>query len=284
MHVSSGGLDGFVSVEVAPALAHDTNGTVAAAKYLHGRIARPNLLVKIPATIEGIPAIEESIASGISVNVTLIFGLERYEAVMDAYIAGLRRLLDSGVHDLSMMQGVASFFVSRVDTEVDRRLEDIASACHSTASPEILAFRGKAAVAQAQVAYDMFCSKFSGPGWEVLANAGAIAQRPLWASTSTKNPSYPDLLYVDSLIGPQTVNAMPDQTVEAFLDHGTVVRTVDADAGSAREVLSALDEFGVNMAEVAKVLEDEGVSSFSKSFDELLQALSDKASILKGSR
>jgi transaldolase len=267
LYESSQGGDGFVSVEVAPDLAHDTEGTSAAARYLHDTIARPNLLVKIPGTAEGVPAIRQMISEGRSINVTLIFSLERYAEVMEAYLSGL----EAYEGDLSSIHSVASFFISRVDTETDRRLETIGS-------PEALALRGKAAVAQGKLAYKGFQSTFSGPRWDALVARGAKFQRPLWASTSTKNPAYPDTLYVDTLIGPDTVNTMPDATIKAFDDHGTLARTVDRDIDEAEAVWRQLADAGVDMEDVAAQLEREGVSSFEKSFDELLTALQTKAS------
>jgi len=289
---ASGGGDGFVSLEVAPALARDVDGTVALARSLHDRIDRPNLFVKVPATAEGVSAIRTLVGEGRSINVTLIFGLERYDEVVEAYIGGLEDYLAAGATDLSNVHSVASFFVSRVDTEVDRRLEKLAGGADGGAGAAggtpggdggdqaILALRGKAAVAQAQMAYQHFVKAFAGPRWEALAAKGARVQRPLWASTSTKNPAYPDLLYVDSLIGPDTVNTMPSQTIDALLDHGTVARTVDADPDGAAAVLRQLEDVGIDFADVSAVLEDEGVHSFAKSFDELLQALTDKANSL----
>lgn len=262
----SGGTDGFVSVEVAPSLAYDTDGTAAAARHLHERIAQPNLMVKIPGTKEGLPAIQQMIAEGHNINVTLVFSLQRYGEVIEAYLAGL----ESHDGDLSTIASVASFFVSRVDTEVDRRLEQIGS-------EKALSLRGRAAVANAVMAYQLFLERFSGDRWDALAARGAAVQRPLWASTSTKNPDYDDLLYVNNLIGPNTVNTLPDPTVEAFADHGVVRRTIDADVDAAKGVLEEIAAVGVDMDDVTRVLEDEGVASFSKSFDELMQALHDKA-------
>ena len=293
---SSDGIDGFVSLEVAPSLAHDTAGTITAARHFHELIALPNLYVKIPGTAEGVPAIRAMVSEGRNINVTLLFSLERYDEVIEAYIGGLEAFVAGGATDLSHVHGVASFFVSRVDTEVDRRLETAASRTAGSSgasgasgaagaagdSAAVLELRGKTAVAQAVLAYELFLSRFSGPRWEALAARGALVQRPLWASTSTKNPSYPDLLYVDTLIGPDTVNTMPDQTIDGFLDHGTVARTVDSDVDGARRVLADLAKAGVDMADVARTLEDEGVASFCKSFDELQQALSDKANALHG--
>jgi len=262
----SEGLDGFVSVEVAPSLAHHTEGTLAAARALHARIDAPNLYVKIPGTAAGLPAVRDVIADGKSVNVTLLFSLERYAQVIEAYLSGL----EACDGDLGGVSSVASFFVSRVDNEIDGRLDAIGSG-------EALALRGKAAVANAQLAYELFLSAFSGPRWEALVARGARVQRPLWASTSTKNPSYPDTLYVDTLIGPDTVNTLPDATLEAFEDHGTVARTVDADLAGARAVLDALAAVGIDLADVTQQLEDEGVASFQDAFDGLLASLSAKA-------
>ncbi|MDA8033045.1 MAG: transaldolase, partial [Actinomycetota bacterium] len=235
-------------------------------------------LVKIPATVEGIGAIEQMIAEGRSINVTLIFSLERYGAVIEAYLAGLERLAASG-GDLSKVASVASFFVSRVDTEVDRRLDEVGKAGGPRAAAA-LALRGKAAVAQARLAYALFEERFASPRFAALAEAGARVQRPLWASTSTKNPAYPDLLYVDQLVGRDTVNTMPAPTLDAFLDHGTVARTVDAGVDEARADLAALAEVGVDLEDVTATLEREGVESFARSFDDLMGSLEAKAEAL----
>jgi transaldolase len=268
--------DGYVSLEVSPAQAHDTDSTLTSARDLHARIAQPNLLVKVPATKEGVRAIETLIGEGHSINVTLIFGLDRYDEVMEAYLRGLEALVAAGREDeLSKVASVASFFVSRVDTEVDRRLETLAGGDKGDGA--ILGLRGTAAVAQAQSAYQHFHRTFAGERWEALRDKGARVQRPLWASTSTKNPGYPDLLYVDSLIGPATVNTMPEPTLRAFEDHGTLKRTADADPDGAADALARLADAGIDMLDVEQTLEDEGVNSFSKSFDELLQSLTDKA-------
>ncbi|WP_208028615.1 transaldolase [Rhabdothermincola sediminis] len=263
---ASDGVDGFVSVEVDPGLARDTAATIEAARHLHTTIAQPNLYVKIPGTAEGLPAIRQMIAEGRNINVTLLFSVDRYAEVIEAYLSGL----EACDGDLSRVSSVASFFVSRVDTETDRRLEAIGS-------PEALALRGKVAVANAKLAYERFVAAFSGPRWEALAARGARPQRPLWASTSTKNPAYSDVLYVDELIGPGTVNTMPDQTLEAFLDHGTVRRTIDEDLAGAHATMATLAEVGVDLADVARTLEDEGVAAFSKSFEELIATLEGKA-------
>ena len=266
VHEESGGEDGFVSIELAPDLARDTEGSIAAARRFHERINQPNLYVKIPATEEGVPAIHRMVSEGRNINITLIFSLERYAEVIEAYLGGL----EAYEGDPSKVRSVASFFVSRVDTEVDRRLEAIGG-------DEARALRGKAAVAQAKLAYQLFRQRFRGGRWEELAARGANLQRPLWASTSTKNPDYPDLLYVETLIGPDTVNTMPEQTIEALEDHGTIARTVDQGVAEAEEVFTKLAAVGVDMEDVGRVLEEEGVTAFSKSFDELIGALERKS-------
>lgn len=275
LYEQSGGQDGFVSLEVSPRLAYDTEATIKDSRGFHETIKMPNLFVKIPATEPGIPAIRQMISEGRNINITLIFSLQRYEAVIEAYISGLEALDQAG-GDLSKVHSVASFFVSRVDTEVDRRIERLVAEGGEGASA-LEGLRGKAAVAQAKLAYQLFEQKFSGQRWDALQAKGAHRQRPLWASTSTKNPAYPDLLYVDNLIGPDTVNTMPDATIEAFSDHGKVQRTVDRDVDQARAALDALAEAGIDMHDVSRQLEEEGVAAFSKSYDELLQALETKA-------
>ena len=266
---ASGGTDGFVSVEVAPELAHDTDGTIAAARELHERIARPNLFVKIPATAEGIAAIEAMTAEGRSINITLIFSLARYRQVIDAYVGGLEAFTNGG-GDASTVHSVASFFVSRVDTELDRRLVAVGT-------DEALALRGRGAVAQAKAAYELFLERFSGERWKRLAALGAHPQRPLWASTSTKDPSLPDTLYVDSLIGPDTVNTLPETTIAAFEDHGTLARTIDVGVDEARAVLRGLGGVGIDLDDVGLTLEGNGVAAFHQSFQHVLAALEAKA-------
>jgi transaldolase len=272
VHDQSGGEDGFVSIEVAPGLARDIDGTITAARDLHERIDQPNLYVKIPATAEGVPAIRQMVSEGRNINITLIFSLSRYDEVIEAYLSGL----EAYDGDLSKVHSVASFFVSRVDTEVDRRLEAIGT-------DEALELRGQAAVAQAKLAYQLFRQRFEGGRWEELKARGANLQRPLWASTSTKNPTYSDLLYVDTLIGPDTVNTLPEQTIAAFEDHGTIARTVDEGMHVAEGVYESLERIGIDMEDVARVLEEEGVASFSKSFDELIGALEQKSAELSAS-
>lgn len=263
---ASAGVDGYVSVEVDPRLARDGAKTCEAARLLHRQINAPNLYVKIPGTAEGLQPIRTMIAEHRSINVTLIFSLERYAQVMETYLCGL----EAAQGDLSDVSSVASFFVSRLDTEVDRRLDVIGT-------PSAYELKGRAASASAKLAYELFRRTFSGPRWEALVERGARVQRPLWASTSTKNPEYPDTLYVDGLIGPDTVNTLPDATMAAFEDHGTVRRTIDAGLDAARAVFDDLAEIGVDVASVAAQLETEGVASFEKSFDELLDALDAKA-------
>jgi transaldolase len=275
LHGESSGRDGFVSVEIDPSLARDGEGTLAAARKLHERIARSNVMIKIPATPEGLPAIRTMIAEGRNVNVTLIFSLERYAEVIEAYLSGLEDQARSPGANLAAVNSVASFFISRVDSEVDARLSN-------TGGDMAGRLVGKAAIAQAHLAYELFVSKFSGPRWQALADRGAVAQRPLWASTSTKNAAYPDTLYVDQLIGPNTVNTLPDATLEAFDDHGRLARTVDSDVSNAHHTWAQLSDAGVDMKDVAAKLEAEGIASFQQSFTDLLGALSAKYESLKG--
>jgi transaldolase len=263
--------DGFVSVEVAPDLARQTRATIEAARGLHQRIAEPNLLVKIPATPQGVPAIGALVAEGRNINVTLVFSLSRYAEVLEAYLSGLETFVADG-GDPAAVHGVASFFVSRVDVEVDRRLEMIGTA-------EALALRGSAAIAQAKLAYRMFTETFSGGRWERLESVGANIQRPLWASTSTKNPAYPDTRYVDGLIGPHTVNTLPEPTITAFEDHGHLGTTITADLPAAVEVLRRLATVGIDMDDVGRTLEDDGVTKFQGSFHDLLASLATEPAV-----
>jgi transaldolase len=251
--------DGWVSLEVDPALAHDTEATIEEAKRLHALVDRPNVFIKIPATKEGLPAIEETIAAGIPVNVTLIFSLERHREVAEAYIRGVQRYADAG-GDLSTMASVASFFVSRVDTEADKRLDEVGG--HDE-------LKGTLAIANAKLAYVTYQETFAGERWEALKAKGASAQRCLWASTSTKNPDYRDVLYVEELIGPDTVNTMPRETVEAFLDHGNVRDSLTEDVDGARRTLDAFAAAGIDYDDVVATLEREGVEKFAKSFQQL---------------
>jgi transaldolase len=269
IHDASEGCDGFASIEVAPEIAHDTAATIAAARALHERIAQPNLLVKIPATPAGVPAIHAMIAEGRSINVTLVFSLERYGQVIDAYLSGLEALHAAG-GKVSRVHSVASFFVSRVDTEVDRRLDALGTGAAGR-------LRGRAAVAQAKLAYQLFRNRFAGPRWDALAAAGAHPQRPLWASTSAKNAAYPDTVYVDNLIGADSVNTLPEATIAAFEDHGRVERTIDAGVTAAAAAMEQLAGQGIDMRDVGHTLEEQGVASFHESFARLLEALQAKA-------
>ena len=259
------GQDGYVSMEVDPDLAYETEATIEQAQRFHDWIDRPNLYVKIPATEPGLPAIEEMVARGRNINVTLIFGLERYAAVAEAYVRGLERLVEGG-GDPSKVASVASFFVSRVDTEADKRLDE-------AGRPEL---KGKLAVANAKLAYRRFKEIFSGSRWDALESKGATAQRCLWASTSTKNPEYRDVLYVEELVGPRTVNTMPKETIEAFQDHGEVALTLEEGLDEARAVFDRLAEAGVDYDDVTDTLEREGVEKFSDSFRELIAGIEQK--------
>jgi transaldolase len=261
------GRDGYVSIEVDPTLAYDTEATIAEAQRLHELIDRPNLFVKIPATREGLPAIEEMISRGRSINVTLIFGLERYAEVAAAYIRGLERLVAGG-GDPTSVASVASFFVSRVDTEADRRVEE-------AGGPDELL--GTLAVANAKLAYQRYKEIFAGERWEELAARGATPQRCLWASTSTKNPAYRDVMYVEELIGPDTVNTMPEETIEAFQDHGRVAPTLEQGVEEARAVFDRFAEAGIDYDDVTRTLEREGVEKFADSFAELLEGIRSKS-------
>jgi transaldolase len=261
------GQDGYVSLEVDPNLASDTAGTIEEAQRLHETIDRPNLFVKIPATKAGLPAIEEMIARGRSINVTLIFSLERYAEVAEAYIRGLERLVEDG-GDPGTVASVASFFVSRVDTETDRRLDEIGG--HGE-------LKGKLAIANAKLAYQGYKEIFAGDRWEALSSRGATTQRCLWASTSTKNPAYRDVMYVEELIGPQTVDTMPEETIEAFQDHGEVAPTLEQGIDEAKRVFEEIQQAGVDYDDVTDTLEREGVEKFADSFAELLEGIRAKS-------
>jgi transaldolase len=260
------GQDGRVSIEVDPRLAHETERTIAEARGLWWLVDRPNVMIKIPAMAEGIPAITAATAEGISVNVTLIFGLDRYDAVMDAYVSGLEQAADKGI-DLSTIRSVASFFVSRVDTEVDKRLEKIGT-------DDALALRGKAAVANARLAYERFEKVVASDRWKALAAKGANVQRPLWASTGVKNPEYDDTMYVADLVAPDTVNTMPEATLDAVADHGQISEnTIAGTYDDARKVLDALNGLGIGYDEVIEVLESEGVQKFEDSYAQLAEGV-----------
>ncbi len=268
VHTSTDGVDGYVSFEVDPTLAYDAEATIAEAARLHQDIDKPNLYVKIPATKPGLTAIEEMIARGRSINVTLIFSLERYGEVVESYLRGLERLVATG-GDPASVASVASFFVSRVDSEGDKRLDEIGG--HD-------ALKGKLAVANARLAYQHYLDEFSSERFDFLASKGARPQRCLWASTSTKNPEYRDVMYVEDLIGPNTVNTMPDSTIRAFQDHGEAAPRLTQDIGEARATFEALARAGVDYDDVTEVLEREGVEKFIASFEELLAGIDVKRS------
>jgi len=261
------GQDGYVSWEVDPKLAYDREGTIAEARRLHEWIERPNLYVKIPATEPGLGAIEEMIASGRNINVTLIFSLERHREVMESYVRGVERFVEAG-GDPSIVHSVASFFVSRVDTETDKRLDEIGGKAQE--------LKGKLAIANAKLAYQNDLEIFSSPRWQELEAEGATRQRCLWASTSTKNPDYRDVMYVEELIGPETVDTMPEETIRAFQDHGKVELTLTKDVDAAFKLFDDLAAAGIDYNDVSKTLEEEGVQKFTDSFDELLEGIAAK--------
>jgi len=271
LYEESGYLDGYVSVEVNPNLADDTSSTLAEAERLWEAVDRSNVMIKIPATSAGIPAIQKAIAAGICVNVTLIFSLDRYGQVMQAYINGMEERIQDG-KDVSKVASVASFFISRIDSEVDGALEVLRS--ENLLESEIASsLLGKAAIANAKLAYNGFSETFSGPRFVKLQNAGAQFQRPLWASTSTKNPNYPDTYYVDNLIGPKTVNTLPPHTLEAFRDHGVAENRLESGLVDARNSLAKLESLGISMKEVTHKLEREGVEKFASSYHNLIDTV-----------
>jgi transaldolase len=264
---ATGGVDGRVSLEVDPRIARDTAKTIAEARALWWLVDRPNLFIKIPATEQGLPAITQCLSEGISINVTLIFSLDRYGQVMDAFFAGLEQAAQAG-HDLASLASVASFFVSRMDTEVDKRLDKLGA-------PEAAALRGKAAIANARLAYELYEERFATPRWEALRRAGARPQRPLWASTSTKDPAYPDTMYVEELVAPGTVNTMPESTLRAMADHGRLRGdTGRGGYAEARQLFVDLEALGIGYRDVVTVLEEEGVAKFAASWQELLESIS----------
>jgi transaldolase len=277
-HERTNGADGFVSIEVSPSAANNANATISEATRLWATVDRPNVMVKVPGTVEGAVAVRRLTANGINVNITLLFAIEAHKSVIDAYMAGLEDRVQSG-KDISKIHSVASFFVSRVDTEVDKRLD--AAIAKSPANQETLkSLRGRAAIANAKLAYRLFQSEIASPRWKALASKGATVQRPLWASTSTKNPAYRDVMYVELLIGPDTVNTMPPQTIAAFRDHGIVARTVDANVDEAQRMIDTLERNGISMRDVTDKLLSDGLASFQKSFDTLLAGLEKKTKAL----
>jgi transaldolase len=271
---ATNGVDGRVSIEVDPRLAHETARTVAEAKGLWWMVDRPNVMIKIPATEAGLPAITAAIAAGINVNVTLIFALDRYDAVMDAYLTGLEQAKANGI-DLSTIHSVASFFVSRVDTEIDKRIDKIGT-------DEAKALRGKAGVANARLAYERFENVVASDRWQALAAAGAHVQRPLWASTGVKDPAYPDTMYVDDLVAAHTVNTMPEATLQATFDHGNITGdTITGTYDDARAVLAGLENLGIGYHDVVQLLEVEGVQKFEDSYAQLAESVRNQLAAIK---
>ena len=273
------GGDGYVSIEVSPASANDTNATVAEAQRLWSMVGRPNVMIKVPGTTEGAGAVRQLIAAGMNVNITLLFAIDAHRRVIEAYFAGLEDRLRAG-KPIDRVASVASFFVSRVDSEIDKRLDALAEAASGAERDRILALRGRAAVANAQLAYRLFLEQFSSPRWAPLKAAGAKLQRPLWASTSSKNPAYRDVMYVEQLIGPDTVNTMPPATIDAFRDHGEVARTVDAQFSAAERTIADLDAIGIDLSDVTGKLLRDGLASFQKSFETLTAGLERKSAAL----
>ncbi|HWG32531.1 MAG TPA: transaldolase [Gemmatimonadaceae bacterium] len=269
------GDDGYVSIEVSANLANDAAATIEEAHRLWATVNRPNLLVKVPGTVEGAKAVRQLITDGVNVNITLLFAVKAHERVIDAYIDGLEARVSKKL-PIDRIASVASFFVSRVDTEVDKRLEAIGGSARQ--------YEGKAAIANAKMAYQLFVTKFGGARWNALEAKGARVQRPLWASTSTKNPAYRDVLYVENLIGPDTVNTMPPKTIEDFRDHGIVARTVDADMAQARAELAAIAQAGVSLDDVTDTLLREGIASFEKSFETMTAGIKAKVAQLHSSK
>jgi transaldolase len=276
---STGGADGYVSIEVSPGSANNAKETVAEAQRLWAMVNRPNVMIKVPGTAEGAIAVRTLIGAGINVNITLLFAIEAHGRVIEAYIAGLEDRVKAG-KPVDHIASVASFFVSRVDTEVDKRLDTLAAKATGDDKAKILALRGKAAIANAQLAYKLFVEEFAKPRCSPLRIAGARVQRPLWASTSTKNPAYRDVMYVEQLMGPDTVNTMPPATIEAFKDHGEVRRTVDADFAGAERTMRELAAAGIDMTDVTNKLLSDGLASFQKSFESLTAGLEKKREAL----
>ena len=272
------GGDGFVSIEVSPGAANDAQATISEATRLWATVDRPNVFIKVPGSVEGARAVRALTANGVNVNITLLFAIEAYERVIEAYMAGLEDRLEQG-KDIRSIHSVASFFVSRVDTEVDKRLD---AAIKGGAQDQQLlqSLKGKAAIANAKLAYRLFQDSIAGSRWKALAAKGATVQRPLWASTSTKNPAYRDVMYVEELIGPDIVNTMPPQTISAFADHGVVKRTVDVDVDKSQQTITALEQHGILMRDVTDKLLADGVASFQKSFDDLIAGLQKKTKAL----
>ena len=275
VYSSTRGGDGYVSIEVSPGVSHSADATVEEARRLWKTVDRPNVMVKVPGSAEGAIAVRRLITEGINVNITLLFAIEAHERVSDAYIAGLEDRIKSG-KPIDGLHSVASFFVSRVDTEVDKRLDALIAKADAAERDRLKMLKGRAAIANAKLAYRLFRQKFAGPRWETLARQGARLQRPLWASTSTKNPEYRDVMYVEELIGPDTVDTMPPATIEAFREHGVVDRTVDKKVAAAEGLLREIEAVGISMKDVTAKLLVDGIASFQKSFDELIGGLESK--------
>jgi transaldolase len=275
VYSSTRGGDGYVSIEISPGVSHDAEAAVKEARRLWTTVDRPNVMVKVPGTAEGAVAVRRLIAEGINVNITLLFALEAHERVIEAYMAGLEDRIKAR-QPIDGLASVASFFVSRVDTEIDKRLDALIARAPTAEKERLELLKGRAAIANAKLAYRLFRQKFAGPRWEALAKQGARVQRPLWASTSTKNPAYRDVMYVEELIGPDTVDTMPPATIDAFRDHGVVTRTVDKKVSVAEALLEEIEAVGISMREVTEKLLVEGIASFQKSFDELIAGLESK--------
>jgi transaldolase len=275
VYSSTRGADGYVSIEISPGVSHDANAAIEEARRLWKTVDRPNVMVKVPGTVEGAVAVRRLIAEGINVNITLLFAIEAHERVIESYLGGLEDRVKARL-PIDGLASVASFFVSRVDTEIDKRLDALIAKAPQQEKERLQTLKGRAAIANAKLAYRLFRQKFAGPRWEALAKQGARVQRPLWASTSTKNPAYRDVMYVEELIGPDTVDTMPPATIDAFKDHGVVARTVDKRVAVAEAVLKEIEAVGISIREVTEKLLIEGIASFQKSFDELIAGLEAK--------
>ena len=279
VYSSTRGADGFVSIEISPGVSHDADAAVEEARRLWKTVDRPNVMVKVPGTVEGAVAVRRLIAEGVNVNITLLFAIQAHERVIEAYMAGLEDRIKTR-QPIDGLASVASFFVSRVDTEVDKRLDTLIAKASPAEKERLKMLKGRAAIANAKLAYRLFRQKFAGPRWEALAKQGARVQRPLWASTSTKNPEYRDVMYVEELIGPDTVDTMPPATIEAFRDHGAVDRTVDKKVAAAEGLIKEIEAVGIPMKDVTEKLLVDGIASFQKSFDELIAGLEAKVGSL----
>ena len=275
VYSSTRGADGYVSIEISPGVSHNADAAVEEARRLWKTVDRPNVMVKVPGTLEGAVAVRRLIAEGINVNITLLFAIEAHDRVIEAYMAGLEDRVKAR-QPIDGLASVASFFVSRVDTEIDKRLDAMIAKAQLAEKERLQLLKGRAAIANAKLAYRLFRQKFAGPRWEALAKLGARVQRPLWASTSTKNPAYRDVMYVEELIGADTVDTMPPATIEAFADHGAVEKTVDKKVAAAEGLLKEIEAAGISVREVTEKLLVDGIASFQKSFDELIAGLESK--------